>query len=1167
MEMRRAEQAARRVEREAERINLLREAERRRAEEAARLRLDRARRVAEDRVLRQRAQTGIEERAARERAQAAVEEAAYEAELRCVYDATMPFSHFARPRVRGVHRSICVYGGREFDAAADEYVNITPTVLWQQMRPACDGKVVLPVTVTDYAGRFLPTVVLAEADFGSPGHVRREVARRLAAVHELAHDERLEFVKPLRGHMKDTMEGYAEPSSLFVPVCVGPSEFISVYRGAMALEMARRGVMRGWCPKRHFPDEHALCMCVVPRAAPVLLTLDHCVADFAEGEGPERAQRPRRTLAATGAPVLVASDEVAAVRAALSPFLGGQGEELPPEVVVEHEAERTRNLMWSGALPALHRRNVVVDPGLEAALREQARFAEVHDYVASVVRNMHVYSEIIVDPPVPLPRTFRYRLTHPVLFDYVLDDARNAAVAAAAPPEGGRGVRVYFGLRLRVFEAPLRDAMVPPHGALFALTATSGAWDAPAARAFRAMVAEHEARPERDAAGQAGGSVMTVATEPWVLRSVEDASGALEEAEQPDDVVGVALNSAQLRSLAFMQASEDGPPLWSRMWRTHPDVLGAFSPFFRTPAKYGAWASPDAAREGAARRTRGGIVGNAAGTGKTILAVALILSRPPAPDAEARATLVLCPPTVVAQWMGELARVAPVLDVVAMRAGEKPAAIALALRGADVVVCGFPQMLKHRANALAAVRWHRVVVDEGHLAHGIGEGIAADRVWFLTGTPMRDGVSRNMGNMFAALGLGGDPTPVWNGNMRVTAASSIMESGFALAAMSEIMVRFLGEPRIESDEAILVDVPGGDGGDVAAAYRELEEESIGDFRRATTYDVRFLGRPVLRLARFCAGVRLPGRLVAVVRPPRPAAANPAAAVEVPLNLVYDEARHGVGFNDPAVDACSVCLEPMVFARAAMTPCRHWFCMVCVATAVARNRKCPTCRKDVALGALRLQPDLAEAAEPDAEGAAGEDEEPAAVAEAGGDAREAASRAMFDAKVAAVVAYARSDEVAGEKFIVFTRHTALARRYADALTAAGVRAVHFTRSLSEEVRNAEKWRFQTDDAVRAIVIDLKNAEGIDGLQVARRVVFSEPLSCSDTAKRVQAISRCDRMGQERPVIVRTLAMRGTAEERIASYVPQARPAAANRRVREAGTTLARRQLRAYLGIIA
>ena len=151
--------------------------------------------------------------------------------------------------------------------------------------------------------------------------------------------------------------------------------------------------------------------------------------------------------------------------------------------------------------------------------------------------------------------------------------------------------------------------------------------------------------------------------------------------------------------------------------------------------------------------------------------------------------------------------------------------------------------------------------------------------------------------------------------------------------------------------------------------------------------------------------------------------------------------------------------------------------------------------------------------------------------------------------------------------MFTRHTALARRYADALTAAGVRAVHFTRSLSEEVRNAEKWRFQTDDAVRAIVIDLKNAEGIDGLQVARRVVFSEPLSCSDTAKRVQAISRCDRMGQERPVIVRTLAMRGTAEERIASYVPQARPAAANRRVREAGTTLARRQLRAYLGIIA
>ena len=48
-----------------------------------------------------------------------------------------------------------------------------------------------------------------------------------------------------------------------------------------------------------------------------------------------------------------------------------------------------------------------------------------------------------------------------------------------------------------------------------------------------------------------------------------------------------------------------------------------------------------------------------------------------------------------------------------------------------------------------------------------------------------------------------------------------------------------------------------------------------------------------------------------------------------------------------------------------------------------------------------------------------------------------------------------------------------------------------------------------------------------LTCASRVVFASP--CLDTSVRKQAVGRCHRMGQVRPVVVTTLALAGTVEE--------------------------------------
>ena len=49
------------------------------------------------------------------------------------------------------------------------------------------------------------------------------------------------------------------------------------------------------------------------------------------------------------------------------------------------------------------------------------------------------------------------------------------------------------------------------------------------------------------------------------------------------------------------------------------------------------------------------------------------------------------------------------------------------------------------------------------------------------------------------------------------------------------------------------------------------------------------------------------------------------------------------------DACIICFEPMT--RLTVTPCGHLFCNACIASCLAANGLCPTCRRSVKLDEL------------------------------------------------------------------------------------------------------------------------------------------------------------------------------------------------------------------------
>jgi len=156
---------------------------------------------------------------------------------------------------------------------------------------------------------------------------------------------------------------------------------------------------------------------------------------------------------------------------------------------------------------------------------------------------------------------------------------------------------------------------------------------------------------------------------------------------------------------------------------------------------------------------RGGVLCDVVGSGKTATVLALISShrrqtgrRDGLPTGTARATLVLCPPNVHAQWLAEVEKFCPSLRALSVRAKDdlEQASHDLSMR-ADVVVAPYELFVlpgvARSADALKDLSWRRVVLDEFHelcsekdskkhfsLRLGL-DFLKTESQWALSGTP------------------------------------------------------------------------------------------------------------------------------------------------------------------------------------------------------------------------------------------------------------------------------------------------------------------------------------------------------------------------------------------------------------------------------------------------
>ncbi|MFC4374627.1 DEAD/DEAH box helicase [Nocardia halotolerans] len=139
----------------------------------------------------------------------------------------------------------------------------------------------------------------------------------------------------------------------------------------------------------------------------------------------------------------------------------------------------------------------------------------------------------------------------------------------------------------------------------------------------------------------------------------------------------------------------------------------------------------------------GAVLADEMGLGKTVQTIGFLQGRADGPQ------VVVCPTSLVGNWVHEIERFAPGLRVVAWRGGAVPAA------AGTVVVTGYPTLRLH-GSALVGQQWTTVVFDEAQALKNprtqvsrAARALPADAKVALTGTP----VENHLDELFALLNL------------------------------------------------------------------------------------------------------------------------------------------------------------------------------------------------------------------------------------------------------------------------------------------------------------------------------------------------------------------------------------------------------------------------------
>ncbi|RKP06200.1 SNF2 family N-terminal domain-containing protein, partial [Thamnocephalis sphaerospora] len=595
---------------------------------------------------------------------------------------------------------------------------------------------------------------------------------------------------------------------------------------------------------------------------------------------------------------------------------------------------------------------------------------------------------------------------------------------------------------------------------------------------------------------------------------------------------------------------------------------------------------------------RGGILADDMGLGKTLQTIALLLTDPtgcpviadptPLSAAYSKATLIVCPLSVIGNWLTQLeTHVMPGQLAWHVYHGAGKAISAEVLEKHDVVITTY-QVCTHIVFAMYTLRltkapgqtqesplfdvnWCRVVLDEGHIIKNhralmskAACGLKAERHWILSGALTLLGRYIRCKELMLFLRYKPFDNADWYNSIFKGPISRGDKEGYdrlkllmqSLCIRRTKSMRANGRPLVELPACNVylhkIDFATDTEREL---YNLVESESRRQFRmlmqqnKLQMQNYATVLEMLMRLRQLCNHPSLcPHSFIEKLKE---RSSSDKADTEQLVEVDWNDAgvQRLVSILRDAVENgedCCVCLDALNEGR--ITPCAHFFCKLCIERVIRSNPACPMCRQHVAAGTLLELP-------PEPETIDDEDEE--SVGDGGDNNAASQPSTPSSTKIDALIQCLRATP-SGVKSVVFSQWTGMLDLVEPHLHCAGIPFTRLDGKMPRKRRDEAIRRFSMPEASdntaknsedpmitesqrpnkrrraelpvpRVMLVSLKcGALGLN-LTAASQVFMLDPWWNSSVQD--QAIDRVYRIGQTRPVNVFLFAIKDSVEERV------------------------------------
>eukprot|EP01018_Ginkgo_biloba_P003463 Gb_33548 [translate_table: standard] len=644
-------------------------------------------------------------------------------------------------------------------------------------------------------------------------------------------------------------------------------------------------------------------------------------------------------------------------------------------------------------------------------------------------------------------------------------------------------------------------------------------------------------------------------------------SNGYHEAKQPSGL-SVPLRPYQLQSLQFMLDAENREGgLLSINYHRLPRLETTGEELMYS-ATFGHLTE---AREGI---SRGGFLCEEMGLGKTIEILALILANPcPAERFNqagySKGTLVVCPVSIVGQWANEVkGKLAANLSIY-MYHGSKRIRDPKRLAKYDIVITTYAtlgsdfskatQATRHGSGfaeqfcPLLSVNWWRVVLDESHTVIFLAKlnvkdpaplhsracaKLKADRRWCCTGTPINTSIYDLYGQ-FWFLRL--EPLDNKNSFRRRIGRpyerhSKNEDQTVLLWTLNKMMMRhtklqkFNGRELLKLPPKTEQEIPVVFSTEERIAYDAVYKKVLAKFEQFRSWGPTIVSKNILQIMSLLLPLRSGGFVSNYELNAMEYVKRDSGNVGNSTDTFSADNGKPLVSNERELEEvegeCGMCFELMECPT--KTPCDHWFCLECVMSTIgAVSQACPICKRPITADQLvtyQKGPGVpfCGTASANANSSLSGNNQDGAHMVTGIHMHSKFKTLLSD------LAKSREEEK-GAKVLIFSQFTQTIAWLKNEFKKQGINYRFISGDMPMKKRAQAIEAFQKDPPTTVFLLSIRTGAVGLTLTAASHVYMLEP--CLNPALEEQAVGRCWRMGQERPVVIKRLYIQNSVEQNI------------------------------------